>query len=255
MKVDATICKMSISSLLKIVRLERFSEARYLEAPQNLASIVNHALVLQMIRHKTEEALSLYAEALQIDSSCIIANEALAIGILSLAKEPRSKKWVRAIRLLESSRGEAQLLRLENEFFRFPIARASDEESSLLNYALFKQCISSDYYGAETLYQRALSLNPSSMRVKRNYTDFLRRRWPKDLYEGSGPSRYARSNAIQVYTTQGWAKMSTHDLRRRKHYYWYVEFRRVSKAEQAAPRFYSCDLDKANVSAHRHLTL
>jgi Tfp pilus assembly protein PilF len=206
---------MSFLETAKIVKMIKDTETKYQQCPSKLSNIVNFALLCQCIRFDIDEARTHYRDATKKSSCHPVVARAYGIFILSTCTPPLTQSFDKACQLFKQAETKDPDQRMfettKQFFFSWSLIVNPNHSLALLNYALLHQCILGEYYRAEMIYRRALSIDPTNECLVHNYKLFEDQRYPGGYYADSGvPNTIVkRSKMIEDDPSWGeWKKMT-----------------------------------------------
>ncbi|GLE04225.1 hypothetical protein PINS_up013136 [Pythium insidiosum] len=141
-------------------------------------------------------AFGVYEAALEIVPNDVRVIVGLAVMLVYSCRYPTKQTWPRALQLLEKARAldprlPDTLQDVEDNCFSWAMFLQPKNPHALGNYAVYLQCVRLELDKAETLYRRAIDLDPTNNLVLENYTRLQRERTPEGIYSSAGPGKIA----------------------------------------------------------------
>ncbi|KAJ0407545.1 hypothetical protein P43SY_006863 [Pythium insidiosum] len=173
-----------------------------LRDPSQVDSLVRFALHLHVLKHEFSQAFAMYEAALAIAPNDVRALVGFAVLLVYSCRYPSKHTWPRALTLLEQARATdprlvETLQEIEDNCFSWAMFLQPKNANALGNYAVYLQCVRLELDKAETLYRRAIDLDPTNNFVLENYVRLQRERTPEGIYSSAGPGKIAAWRAQQ----------------------------------------------------------
>jgi Splicing factor len=200
---DLIMSNLNFSQIVHAVKYTEEIERKYKQNPLKLSSRVNLALLYHCLKFDLPSAKSLYEDAISHSSCHPVISRAYGIFILATACETEMiNNFKTACKLFDDAEvldpGAIKFRSAIENFFYWSIIMHPNNPIALLNYALLHQCILGEYYRAEKIYRRALSVDSKNSNVSNNYNFFIDQLYPGGFYAGNGvPNVVIRRSQIK----------------------------------------------------------
>ncbi|DBA03857.1 TPA: hypothetical protein N0F65_004547 [Lagenidium giganteum] len=182
---------------------QRHARPTNLSAREQLGAIKHWAFFEHTQEHDHNAALTLFEAALVLAPDDVEALVGLAILLVFSCRYPAKQTWARGHELLAKARACCRDLpramhEIEDNWFCWAIFVQPHTATAMGNYAVFLQCVKQELDKAETLYRRAIDVDPENDCVIENYVRLQRERSPDGIYAAAGPGKVASWRAKEI---------------------------------------------------------
>jgi hypothetical protein len=156
------------NELKKIVLIERDCKALYDRDPSKLSNVINYALISHAVKRDDSLSRRLYLEALDLSDSNALVSRAYALFVISMCDPPLQTQRRKAEKKLADAKNRDDTgakYRLARSVFCYACMQHPFDVRHVMDVALIDLLVFNETSRAETLFRRAVSLEPFNERV------------------------------------------------------------------------------------------
>jgi hypothetical protein len=184
----------------KIVAIENECKHAYEKDPGKLSNVINYALITHAVKRDEGLARRLYLEALDLSDSNALVSRAYALFVISMCDPPLQTQRKKAEKKLQDAKNRDETgakYRLARSIFCYACVQHPFDVRHVLDVALIDLLVFNETSRAETLFRRAVSLEPFDERVVKLWE------YVKDRFSEKKLSYYPQSRIESVDTKKG----------------------------------------------------